>query len=278
LGLSVVFCGLTASSAYATISLLPDPQWYSDARAVQNTTVIDQPSSLPGANTSSASDASGTSTVTINSVAGPTPSVSAQASSSTQQVALGCNPCGGYAYGTGQLIYYAEVVDPTGATNGNLIPINVSAYGSASSTGTFAFGGQANANLWLTFYGQGASPQQYFQAVSNNGAPTSYINLNNAYQAGVGQPIFVEMYTSVWAGSNMSTSGGSPSNAASAYVDPYFSLPQWAINAGYQLDFSAGIGNSPVSAPGPTPGAGLLGLAFFVLAGAMTKARGFLAS
>lgn len=32
-----------------------------------------------------------------------------------------------------------------------------------------------------------------------------------------------------------------------------------------------------VSAPGPTPGAGLAGLAFLVIAGALTRARGFLA-
>ena len=53
-----------------------------------------------------------------------------------------------------------------------------------------------------------------------------------------------------------------PNSSAQAYVDPYFSLSPAEIAAGYSLEFSNSIGNSPVAAPGPTPGAGLLGLGF----------------
>jgi len=68
-----------------------------------------------------------------------------------------------------------------------------------------------------------------------------------------------------------------PNASASAFVDPYFSLSSNLLDRGYSIVTSDGIGNSPVAAPGPVPGAGLLSLAFLVIAGVWTKARGFLA-
>jgi hypothetical protein len=275
---SMLFSGLAASNAYAADSALPGAQWENYTTASQNGGPVDNNTSFaPGTNTSSASDASGTSSVTITSVAGPNPYIFAQASSSAQVLSpvLGY---GGYAYGSGDLQYWVEVVGPG---SGNLIPINVTAYGYASTNSDPAFGAKADAKLWLTFYGQGASPQQYFQAVSNLGAPTSYINVNGSYQAVVGQPIFVRLWTDVQAESDAydlsGITSGYPYSAANAYIDPYFSLPQWAINDGYQIDLSAGVGNSPVGAPGPVPGAGLASLAFLALAGLAARARGLLA-
>ena len=110
-----------------------------------------------------------------------------------------------------------------------------------------------------------------------DGAPTSYINVNSSYQAVVGQPIFVDLWTDVSAESNVAQGGGYPYSSANAYIDPYFSLPQSLIDEGYQIEVSAGVGNSPVGAPGPIPGAGLASIAFIALAGFVARARGLLA-
>ncbi len=277
LGFSMLFSGLAASNAYAGGSALPGAAWDNATRAFQNFDwggpFDGHQSSAPGTDTSSASDASGTSSVTITSVAGPNPYIFAQASSSAQVLSW-VRGYGGVANGVGDLQYWVEVVGPG---SGNLIPINVTAYGYASTNSDPAFGARADANLSLTFYGQGASPKQYFQAVSNLGAPTSYINVNSSYQAVVGQPIFVDLWTDVSAESNVAQGGGYPYSSANAYIDPYFSLPQSLIDEGYQIEVSAGVGNSPVGAPGPIPGAGLASIAFIALAGFVARARGLLA-
>jgi hypothetical protein len=63
-------------------------------------------------------------------------------------------------------------------------------------------------------------------------------------------------------------------NTQSAYVDPHFQIAPGTMDASaYSFLFSPGVGNAPLGSPGPVPGAGLLSLAFFLLAGAFTKTR-----
>lgn len=125
-------------------------------------------------------------------------------------------------------------------------------------------------NLTLNFYGLGARPSQSFQAVSNFGAPTSYINVNDTYQAVVNEEIFVVLTTNVYATSNFPAY---PYSAASAYIDPYFWLSPSLIDAGYSIEWSPGVGNAPIGTPGPTPGAGLAGLVALTLTSLYARAR-----
>ena len=270
-GLSAIFTAL-ASSASATITL-PGPTWSSyTSAASQNNPTSRQQLDTSAPNTST----SGSSTGSLTFGNSPVPYVNATASSSSTLGPGGGSA--GAAQSNGDLTYYLEIVGPASA---NTVQLGVSAYGYASNTSPAAIGavgGQANAYLTLNFYG--GPPYlaaQSWQAVSNNGAPTSYINVNELFPAYVNEPIFVSMHAAAYAGSAVGPGGGAqtPFSSASAYIDPYFSLSQSLLDAGYQIEVSSGVGNSPIppSAPGPVPGFGLAGLAALALAGFYAKTR-----
>ena len=276
-----VFFSLAASSALAGSAAYP-AQWSSSTRA----TIDGRSGGSGGAldnslmlytadpNNSLASNGAGnvSSNVTFGGI--PAPYVLSTATSSTVAAPNPGGLNGGHADSSGDLQYYIEIVGPA---NPNTIALNVDAYGYANSTAY----GSANANLWLEFYG--GPPylaQQYFQAVSNNGAPAAYININQTFQAYVNEPIYVELQANAQAYSSCGYAGaGDCSNSANAYIDPYFSLSSALINEGYQIEvLSPGIGNSPVSAPGPTAGCGLLSLMLLMLAGVAARTRALSAS
>ena len=182
----------------------------------------------------------------------------------------------------GYLDYYFEVTGPVGASSvklymvGNL-SVNTIADANGSdglSLGTSLGGVLAKASVTVN--------GQVFSASSVNGSPPQDLHLNQVLYVPVNQPVGVSLNTQVLTTSAYACRcvGGEMTydSSASAYVDPYFSLPASLVAAGYQVEIlSPGIGNSPLGAPGPTPGAGLASLAFLVLAGMATKARGFLA-
>ena len=153
----------------------------------------------------------------------------------------------------------------------------MTAYGYADNVG---IDGYAGAELSLVFGYGGTGLQNYVFApvVSSTTAAQSF-NVNGVYVAPVNQPFMVNLWVDAEGNAYLppafppSEAVPNPVASASAYVDPYFSLSPDLTNEGYSIVTSNGIGNSPIAAPGPVPGAGLLSLGFFALPGAVAKAR-----
>ena len=291
LGLAAAL-SLVVSGAYAQAVTPPPAQWVGGMTKAQGNdtgnswdpTLNSEPAPGPGSYSSSVSGGFGSSSATLTQGPLPSPYLSASAFGSAVLTNSGW-PSSAYSYSYSSLDYWVEITGPASVTS---VPINVSGYGYATSTGPDSES-YAYAELRVLFgyqyspyFGEIINPafQNYdFQASAVDS--TRSFSANGVYMAPVNTPFLVILDANAGAQATVYGSGYPPYSiiydtpqSANAYVDPVFSLTSDEANSGlYSIVTSAGVGNSSLPAPGPTPGAGLVSLAFLALMGAAARVR-----
>jgi hypothetical protein len=254
----------SATSALAGIAV-PDATWYSDAGAYGGGVPagIYGTTSTTGTNNVASVGPYGYATVDITMSAAPLPIITNNSVAQTGQV-------GGYAQAGGDAssTYYVQVVGPQ---NSPPILLDVTGYISANSYSNNANAyGSADANLLLSgpgLNGPNGVPGGTWHFETTSGP--QQISVSSLSQVNDG-PITVSLSTDTYA----IASGLNAGAFGMAIADPFFYIDPSVPNADlYQIIVSPGVGNSPVSAPGPTPGAGLAGLAALALAGLYARTR-----
>src|SRR5262245_6147877 len=139
----------------------------------------------------------------------------------------------------------------TGGPN-SMLPATVPVYITAAGSMIWSASGTAN-----------ASGSSFLSVSSASGSVVTISEqfgdwtLNDIFNLQTNREYLVEMYLQGNAG-NISLFDVNGTAAYRGYIDPVFTLASGYED--YSLTFSDGIGNSPVSVPGPIAGAGLPGL------------------
>jgi len=186
-----------------------------------------------GSVTSAISNAAGSWSASLTFGPSLNPSTSATSTSSSNVV----YDTGGYQVATlgsanasGFLTYTVQVRCPTCTSGGSIatVPIHISTYGQAVSSGNGVSGSQAYAAFQFALFGTPGNfvpggTNFYFGATSDWGAPAASFTVNNSYLAGVNTTFNVDMWSNVQTASSRDSSG-LPSNnfdsSASAFVNP----------------------------------------------------------
>ncbi|MGA9600064.1 MAG: hypothetical protein WBS22_07405 [Methylocystis sp.] len=264
---------LLVSSAYGGQVTLPPaqftPEYVEASGSTGNgwTNASKPVPAAPGTYTASVSGAFGAGSATLTQELLPSPFLSA----SDSATATGAGPFGSTVdVSSGSILTYSvEISGPSTVTSA---PINVSGYGYAKG-GPDDSGATAELDLW--FGKQNPNFQNYnFVARSNNSPSSSSFSANGVYLAPVNTPFEVALDVSVEGTAWVFGGENHSPVSAYAYVDAAFSLTPAEINSGLSIVTSFGVGNSPLSTPGPTPGSGLACLACLLLIGAAARARG----
>ena len=177
------------------------------------------------------------------------------------------NAGGGYTYG----LYVAPL-----SNQSSLVPVHVKALLTANSDSSSPQFSVAYAGVDINALGAGDLEHSYF-------IQTDASNFAQGYQVDLVLNVIPNhiIYVSENVISNVNSgdyNGGNYGHFASAFADPYFYIdPSFADANQYQLIFSDGVANSPISAPSPGPGVGLLSLAFIVLAAGWSKLQSLFA-
>ncbi len=169
--------------------------------------------------------------------------------------------------GDGGLIFQA----PGGGANALLLVLGGNGYGNGNRGGNAGSSAYWATNAPNNFYGVTSNEaynvftpgNNYTVTVTDkNGLFTLYSDPNGAFN-----------------GSSVALTSFSDPGLSSFQVGLYDTQPNTTSGNGFGAaqSFSNFSLSGELAAPGPTPGAGLLSLGFLVLAGALTRARGFLA-
>ncbi|CAN3990809.1 hypothetical protein MCBRY_001629 [Methylocystis bryophila] len=266
-------------------TLLPSAQWTgsrtwaqgSDGSPADNQSVSHSISG-PGSSDSHVVGPMGSGTSTLTQSGFPGPSIQASVSGSAITVDNGHENTQILLGAYSELTYWIEILGPASVSS---TQIKVSGSGYANMTGN---NGAAESQLRILFgynpNGINSTFQNYtFEAYVVNSASSKSFAVNGLYTAPVNVPfeVVLDANAEVNASVIRYTCCGWQSNTpvyANSFVDPYFSLPTDLANSGlYSIITSSGIGNSPLGAPGPTPGAGLAGLAALTLAARYARTR-----